>query len=248
MFHRLKATRTKLIKAPALPEGPKLNLGCGLDYREGYVNVDLHHSHKVDLVSDVSWLKEIEDSSCSQAVAQDVLEHMPRAMAETALREWNRVLKINGRVRIRVPGLVELSGLLSSSSNQTYAKQERLIHFLYGTQGYEGDFHLNGFTRLTLKHDLEKAGFVVASIKLYKKWLLDVVAYKIRHEPPDALLRVANDNEFIESAYTNLFNRQIDDGGKDYWIGVLKTGIARETVLRILRDSDEFKKSTKKRA
>lgn len=238
MAHKRKFPRAKI---PALPDGAKLNLGCGLDYRDGYINVDFHHSHKVDLVSDVSYLKEIDDQSCSEAVAQDVLEHMPRAQADTALREWNRVLKLGGVVRIRVPSLIDLSRLLSHRKNQTRKGQERLIQYLYGTQGYEGDFHLNGFTKLTLKHDLERAGFAVASIKIYKKWLFDVVAYKVRHEPPDSLLRIESNLSFLESAYQTVFDRKIDDGGRDYWLGVLDSGIARETVLTIFRDSDEYK-------
>jgi hypothetical protein len=41
--------------ASALPDPlpRKLNLGCGWDKRDGYLNVDLHGSHDPDLVADV---------------------------------------------------------------------------------------------------------------------------------------------------------------------------------------------------
>lgn len=226
------------------PEGPKLNLGCGFDYREGYINVDLHHSHRVDLVCDVTWLKDIEDQSCSEAVAQDVLEHLPRAKVSTALREWNRVLKNDGRLMLRVPSLLDLLKLLAAKENQTYEQQTRLIHFLYGTQGYEGDFHLSGFTKLTLIRELEEAGFEVISVHIQHDWLLDVVARKVRHVSPAPLLRAATDAEFLEAAYPALLHRDIDPGGKDYYLQILASGIARETVMDILRESDEYRRAS----
>ncbi|MBS1186605.1 MAG: hypothetical protein H6R04_623 [Burkholderiaceae bacterium] len=50
--------------------GTKLNLGCGLDYRDGYVNIDFNATHRVDLVADVTWLRDFGDESCVEIVAQ----------------------------------------------------------------------------------------------------------------------------------------------------------------------------------
>jgi len=67
------------------PAFRKLNLGCGFDLREGYVNVDFQDFHKPDVVADVRdhghapvWLVE-------EIIARDVLEHLP---AWTPQRLW----------------------------------------------------------------------------------------------------------------------------------------------------------------
>jgi len=99
-------------RAPSKPpytEGIRLNLGCGNDYREGWVNIDMNaDAHKVDLHSDVTLLKDVADQSCVEVLAQDVLEHIPRLRGMTALQEWNRVLCEGGWLTLRVPSLVHL--------------------------------------------------------------------------------------------------------------------------------------------
>jgi predicted SAM-dependent methyltransferase len=60
------------------PAGLKLNLGCGFDIRAGYVNIDANDEHHPDLVSDVANLSALADGVAIEALAQDVLEHLPR--------------------------------------------------------------------------------------------------------------------------------------------------------------------------
>jgi len=47
----------------------KLNLGCGYDYREGWLNVDLHDWHPADLFCDVTWLHSIQDGCAGYVLA-----------------------------------------------------------------------------------------------------------------------------------------------------------------------------------
>jgi hypothetical protein len=63
----------------------KLNVGCGYDRREGYLNVDLHAVHKPDLVADVTHLPMLPSESFDEILAQDVLEHFERAKTAPAL-------------------------------------------------------------------------------------------------------------------------------------------------------------------
>jgi predicted SAM-dependent methyltransferase len=226
------------------PTGIKLNLGCGFDRRPGYVNVDLHAKHDPDLVADVTQLDTIADQSCTEALAQDVLEHLPRAKAETAVQEWNRVLQPQGRLVIRVPSLVHLLQLLSDKKRQGLEEQQNLVQCLYGTQGYEGDFHLNGFTEVTLRHLLTQAGFDVLSVEIVDQWLFEVQASKMRHLQPDPLLRVATDQEFIEQVYLKLLRRPVDSGGLHYYLENLVNGISREAVIDTLKASEEYKALT----
>jgi predicted SAM-dependent methyltransferase len=223
-----------------LGRAPKLNVGCGFDYRHGYINVDLNAEHGPDLVADATWLEPIEDNSCGEVVAQDVLEHMPRAKGTTALYEWNRVLMPGGKLVLRIPSVPHLVGLMSDPRFQGLEEQQRLMQCLYGTQSYVGDFHLNGYTEVTLRHALADAGFKVETITIVDEWMFEAVARKVSHKAPDALLRVTSDVEFIEQAYRHLLKREADPGGLAYYVKILQGGIARESVLASLRASPEY--------
>ena len=84
----------------------KLNLGCGQNRLEGYVNVDREAAVAPDLVMDLEkfpW--PIEDSSVEEVVATHVLEHVG-AQAPVfigIMRELYRVCRPGARVRIAVP-------------------------------------------------------------------------------------------------------------------------------------------------
>jgi len=218
----------------------RLNLGCGNDYREGYINVDMHTSHRVDLVSDVASLPTIADFSCSEVLAQDVLEHIQRLRAGTALREWNRVLAPGGCLILRVPSLIHLLDLMKDPSRQTAAAQRLLVQCLYGTQGYEGDCHFNGFTEITLRDELAEAGFEIQQSTIVDEWMFQVDARKVSHVPPDSLFLIDSDEEFVTQAYSRLLGRAADRGGLDYYVAVIERGCARETVLESLKGSAEY--------
>lgn len=155
---------------------PKLNLGCGFDKREGYVNVDFRDFHDPDLVADVRDLSMLPSDYYDEVLAQDVLEHLPRADALPALREWARVLAPGGLLRLRLPNLIGLMDLLVAKP--TLAEQEELVQCLYGTQAYTGDWHCNGFTELTLRHYLHEAGFPHPTFEPFDEWMFDITVHK----------------------------------------------------------------------
>jgi len=219
----------------------RINLGCGHDYKEGYINIDFNSSHKVDIVSDVTWLKPLEDKTAIEIIAQDVLEHISRDQCQTALREWNRIMMIDGKLTIRVPSLIHLLNLFNRRDFQPFEKQETLIQNLFGTQHYNGDFHLNGFTKITLKSHLERAGFKVIEIKTVDEWMLEATSIKVHHYPPDKILRIEDDETFINHAFISILKRQADPEGLQYYLDLIqKDKIPRESVLKNLQASDEY--------
>lgn len=221
--------------------GLRLNLGCGFDIRAEYVNVDANAAHHPDLVSDVANLIDLADGVACEALAQDVLEHLPRAKASTALREWNRVLEPDGKLVVRVPSVVHLLRLLEDKRHQDPAAQQRLIQCMYGTQGYDGDFHLNGFTEVTLRNDLAEAGFAIRKLSIIDDWMFEVQAQKVKHVVPDPTLRLPTDKEFLHAIYESLFHRSVDPDGETYYLKIMAGGIAREAVLEALKSSDEYR-------
>jgi len=83
----------------------KLNLGCGYNRLEGYVNVDSDPLCKPDIVADLEQPLPWEDNSVDEIVLNHVLEHLGQD-TRTYFRIWQefyRVLKNGAFVLITVP-------------------------------------------------------------------------------------------------------------------------------------------------
>ncbi|MDP2269816.1 MAG: methyltransferase domain-containing protein [Archangium sp.] len=157
----------------------RLNVGCGFDYRPGYVNVDMHQRHGPDVVADVLDLATFPSGFYEELVAQDVLEHVARSDVRRALFEWNRVLAVGGQIFVRTTELGGLVRALEAPEHQGIYDQERLIQNVFGTQAYQGDFHLSGFTEPLFRFYMWEAGFEVSSITLHQGVFLDAHARKL---------------------------------------------------------------------
>jgi SAM-dependent methyltransferase len=156
----------------------KLNLGCGFDIREGYLNVDFQAFHNPDLVADIRKLEMLPSDFYEEVIAQDCLEHFPRCDTQPALAEWSRLLKSGGLLKLRVPNLLGLLELFTWKDKQSIADQEMLVQCLFGTQAYNGDWHLTGFTQTLLSHYLTEAGFSKLQFSERDHWLFEVVCTK----------------------------------------------------------------------
>jgi predicted SAM-dependent methyltransferase len=160
----------------------RLNLGCGWDHRDGYVNVDFLDFHHPDVVADVRDLVAFPSGYYDEVLAVDVLEHLHRGDVKPALAEWGRVLRAGGRLVIRVPDVVGLVSLMSVTDD--LEQQETLLQCMYGTQAYDGDFHHFGFTEVVLRNYLYEAGFGDVRVTHRDHWLFDVDAVKVEHPGP----------------------------------------------------------------
>ena len=82
--------------------GKKLNLGCGIDYREGFVNADFHSHLKVDVEYDLNQLPyPFADDEFDYILASHVLEHLDKPF--WVMRELHRILKPGGVLHVKVP-------------------------------------------------------------------------------------------------------------------------------------------------
>ncbi|MBA8886545.1 SAM-dependent methyltransferase [Dokdonella fugitiva] len=210
----------------------KINVGCGYDRREGYLNVDLHAVHNPDLVGDVVALPMLPSGAFDEVLAQDVLEHFERAKTAPALQEWSRLLAPGGVLHVRVPALAGMFDLLSQPERRDPARAEEIIHLVYGTQAYTGDYHLAGFTAQTLDGRLRDAGLLVCEASILHGWLFDVRARKTD--------RLDDDREFVHSAYFSILGRPADAGGLANFADALaQRRMTRDDVTAALRNSAE---------
>lgn len=165
----------------------KLNLGCGPDIREGYVNVDFKGSDNRVLNMDLSHFPwDFEDNSVDEILMLDILEHFPYKITESILNECWRVMKVGARIEIQVPDFEHcafaamgigdyLCNVCGAPGKQAITTEnekrclkcgtplheivEAAMNRLYGGQNVEGNFHYNAFTKDSLAFKLKKVGF-----------------------------------------------------------------------------------------
>ena len=225
-----------------MPHHKKLNVGCGLDKREGYTNVDINGFHDPDLIADITDMHQVEDGAAEEVLAQDVLEHVPSTKVMPALVEWNRTLCLEGILRVRVPDLKSIASMLLAG-----APQADLIQMLYGTQSYAGDFHMSGFTVEILTDMLEEAGFALSSVEIVDAWLLSAEARKVRNVR-SRVFALAKDTrssntEYVKSIFSTLLGREPDPGGLQHFVQSLDDGVRdRYQVIKTIASSDEARK------
>jgi len=166
----------------------KLNLGCGGDIKEGYVNVDQRELAGVDVTCDLlkmpwPWA----DESVDEVLMLDFFEHVPYVKNGAVLDEVWRILKPGGTVTIQVPDFDHSAAVIQARFPFVCNKCEREINEfggndtggpmcplcghdwhemvqvamqrLYGGQDYPGNWHFFSFNRGTLKRKLFKHGF-----------------------------------------------------------------------------------------
>lgn len=139
------------------PTPLKLNLACGLDYLEGYVNVDLYplENAKVDAQFDVSVLP-YEDNTVDEIRAFHIIEHFDWFQGQKTLEEWFRVLKPGGRLWIETPDFLEsCRAFVNGDHNARHA----LYGHFFATPWIEGQIHKFLFTEDQLRCQLQWAGF-----------------------------------------------------------------------------------------
>lgn len=89
------------------PPEIKLNIACGDDYLDGWVNVDLY-SEKADIKFDVEKPPyPYEDNSIDEIKAFHIIEHFDFHSGNKVLAEWFRILKPGGRLWIETPDFLE---------------------------------------------------------------------------------------------------------------------------------------------
>ncbi|MDQ1265895.1 MAG: hypothetical protein QG635_1047 [Bacteroidota bacterium] len=139
-----------------LPQPLLLNLGCGNDLREGFLNIDLFSKDPRVIFMDIRRL-ELPDSCADLILASDILEHFSHREIDSILKEWARALKPDGELIIRCPNLrLQLNAYLRGEWNADVAS-----YMIFGGQTNPGDYHCTAFDKVSITSHLAQAGFSV---------------------------------------------------------------------------------------
>ena len=163
----------------------KINLCCGMDYREGYINVDFADVGsdgkpiKIDLKHDILYGLPWQDDSVDELVFRESLEHFNRVQGYQVLKEITRVLKPGGKLDLSVPNAPKQLKMLLAYSGQavtikqwldphsspwSYAKYHEDVmgatHF-----DSKGDSHLTLYTRKLLHSITMSLGLLLVEYK-----------------------------------------------------------------------------------
>lgn len=133
--------------------GLRLNLGCGWDYKPGYVNIDSSSSTACDEVGDASDLR-FADNSVDRIEAMQLLEHFDLVHCRYALAEWYRVLAPGGQLLLETPDIQTAARQLSGRS----VDAEPTMRWIFGIDS-PGLQHKSGFTKRILRAIISEAGF-----------------------------------------------------------------------------------------
>jgi len=79
----------------------KLNIGCGSDIKEGWINLDYCKAEGIDVVHDLEKKLPFKDNEFDLIYASHILEHIKNY--EQLIGELRRILKEGGILEIKVP-------------------------------------------------------------------------------------------------------------------------------------------------
>lgn len=137
--------------APGEPEHDgsplRLDLGCGEWCRPGFIGVDKMFGSEV-------YPLDFPDNSADEIVASHILEHFKSRDTLDILKDWVRVLKPGGMLRVAVPDLEWIiEQYVAGNPNR-----EPLLSYLFGGQKDDNDFHKAGFSAEILANRMTEAG------------------------------------------------------------------------------------------
>jgi predicted SAM-dependent methyltransferase len=132
----------------------KLHLGCGKKYIPGYIHIDVKDFKHVDHKRDIKDLSIFDDQSVDVIYCCHVLEHFKRTEVLDVLKEWYRILKKVGVLRLSVPNFKILAELYLKTNNISI-----VLGPIVGRQDDPYNIHYNVFDEETLRALLKEAGF-----------------------------------------------------------------------------------------
>lgn len=141
----------------------KLNLGCGEDILNNYINIDCRPIPNIDLCFAIDeHALPFQDNLIAEIRMRDFLEHIPFRKVSFVLTECFRVLRKKGIVIIQTPDLEAIANKIILNPDFRYNELkgfEAISFWVYGAQDYPENYHKSGFTQQALSKLLRRIGF-----------------------------------------------------------------------------------------
>ena len=150
----------------------KLHLGCGKRNLPGYINVDMDKHPHIDYNHDIRTLPMFSDASVDLIYNCGTFEYFDRYEVLDVLKEWRRVLKPSGVLRVSVPNFESVIEVYSQNGRNLDG--EGILGLLYGRieietlNGPEVMYHKTVYDYDSLRKLFNSAGFI--NVKKYNWW------------------------------------------------------------------------------
>jgi SAM-dependent methyltransferase len=123
--------------------------------------------HKVDIVCDARSIP-LPDDYADVVFSSECLEHFPWKEYQAALKEWCRILKPGGMIRIEVPDF--LGACRQILSMDSLEGDRAMQQIFFAEQSNQYDFHFVGLTSRMLVDDFNNIGLQVLDVKSGDEW------------------------------------------------------------------------------
>lgn len=131
-----------------------LHIGCGnVILPKPFENLDARDGEGVDHLGEAYPL-DFADETFDLVYSSHVLEHFKRQDTQKVVKEWVRVLKPGGVIRLSVPSIDRLIEIYTAAGGDL----DSIIGPLMGGQTYEQNYHYNAFNTKNLTQYLLDAG------------------------------------------------------------------------------------------
>lgn len=144
----------------------KINLGCGMDVRRGFVNVDRNPQGDMptDLyrqgdIGSLDWLT--EDRTVDEIVAANVVQYLKTSQVQEAIANWANKLASGGLLKILVPDCYTVA----KAFYQGQLNLPDFLNVIFGTQE-NNDCCFSAIDTQTLCDILTEAGLSIV-VKRY---------------------------------------------------------------------------------
>lgn len=134
----------------------KLDIGCGIYRKDGYIGVDIDPACNPDICAPMQSIPELADGCADEIYSSHALEHQGKFEIVPILKEWKRILASNGVMIIEVPDLRWCcENWLYRQTNDWH------LDTIFGMQSAMGEFHKTGFTPRIMEQYLTEAGLTL---------------------------------------------------------------------------------------
>ena len=127
----------------------RLNLGCGTDRKEGWVNLDSADIPGVDVVHDIEKLPlPFPDNSFDEILCQDILEHVEYI---PVLKDLHRILAPGGALHIRVPHFTAKNNFIDPTHKKLFSVNT-FDYFIQNSRSFERRSYYFDFSFSSLRN------------------------------------------------------------------------------------------------